>query len=141
MRTWVIDASVIMKWFLKDSKDEKDIPIALELLKALREDNIEILQPIHWLVEVAAVVTRVQPKHAEHIISLLDAMTLPVCHNPIVLNIACRLSKTYKHHLFDTLYHAVALSQSNTTLITADLVYFNKVCKEEKIIRLSDFSE
>jgi predicted nucleic acid-binding protein len=66
-------------------------------------------------------------------------MELPVCNNPVVFNVACRLAKTYEHHLFETLYHAVALSQDNTTLVTADLTYLNKVRNEGKIIPLSDF--
>jgi len=139
MKTWVIDASVIVKWFLTDAEDESDIPIALELFQALRNDKINVLQPAHWLAEVAAVVTRLRPDHAEEVISLLDAMELPVCNNPVVLNVACRLAKTYNHHFFDTLYHAVALSQEDVTLVTADLVYFNKVRQEGKIIPLSNY--
>jgi len=137
MMTLVIDASVIMKWFLTD--DEDDVAIALGLLEALRNDQIKVLQPVHWLVEVAAVVTRLRPQQAENVISLLDAMELPICHNPIVLNGACRLAKTYNHHLFDTLYHAVALYQVNATLVTADLVYLNKAEQDGQIIALSKF--
>lgn len=98
-----------------------------------------VLQPIHWLTELAAVITRLRPNHAENVISLLYAMELPVCNNSVVFNVACRLAKTYRHHLFDTLYHAVALSQDNATLVTADLTYLNKVRDEGKIILLSDF--
>ncbi len=96
-----------------------------------------MLQPIHWLAEVSAVVVRLRPNRAENVISLLDAMELPVCNSPVVLNLACRLAKTYNHHFFDTLYHAVALSQDNATLVTADLVYLNKARQEGKIISLS----
>jgi len=139
MKTWVIDASVNVKWFLKDAENEADISIALEILEALRNDKIMVLQPIHWLIEVAAVITRLRPNHAENVISLLYTMELPVCNNPVVFNVACRLAKTYHHHLFDTLYHAVALSQDNATLVTADLTYLKKVRDEGKIIPLSDF--
>jgi len=119
--------------------DEADIPIALDILTALRDDKIKVLQPVHWLAEVAAVITRLRPEQAENVISLLHAMELPVCNDSVVLNVACRLAKTYNHHLFDTLYHAVALSQDNATLVTADLTYLNKVQEEGKIIPLSDF--
>jgi len=139
MKIWVLDASVVVKWFLRDTENEEDISIALEILKALRNDKIMVLQPIHWLTEVAAVISRLRPDDAENVISLLYAMELPVCNNPVVFNVACRLAKTYHHHLFDTLYHAVALSQDNATLVTADLRYLNKVQNEGKIIPLSDF--
>ena len=65
MKTWVIDASVVVKWFLKDAENEADISIALEILDALRNDKIMVLQPIHWIIEVAAVITRLRPNHAE----------------------------------------------------------------------------
>jgi len=42
---------------------------------------------------------------------------------------------------FDTLYHAVALYQDNTTLVTADIIYFNKTSQEGKIILLSNLEE
>jgi len=127
MKIWVIDASVVVKWFLTNAENEADIPIALEILKALQNDQISVLQPIHWLAEVAAVITRLRPEHAENVISLPYAMELPTCNDSIILNVACRLAKTYNCHLFDTLYHAVAISQDNATLVTADLAYLKKV--------------
>ncbi len=57
-----------------------------------------------------------------------------------IYDIACELSERYKHHLFDTLYHAVALSETNTRLITADEQYYRKTVKMGSIIRLADFS-
>ncbi len=138
MKTWVLDASVVVKWFMTDAENESDLMKALELLTALRNDNLQVLQPVHWLIEVAAVITRLQPDHAQTVISALYAMELPIGHDPIILNLACRLSKKYHHHLFDTLYHAVALSQENATLVTADVVYFNKTSQEGKIILLSE---
>jgi predicted nucleic acid-binding protein len=43
------------------------------------------------------------------------------------------------HHLFDTLYHAVALEQG-ATLITADEAYFAKAKDLGSITRLADFA-
>ena len=50
----------------------------------------------------------------------------------------CQLSHRYQHHLFDTLYHAVAINSPHTQLITADEKYYRKSYKEGAIIRLSD---
>jgi len=135
MKVWVVDASVIIKWFM--TENESDTATALKLLIALRNDNIKILQPFHWLAEVAAVITRLRPEYAENIINLLYMMELPVCNDLTMLNIACKLSKKYNHHLFDTLYHAVALYQQDTMLVTADTTYFNKIYQEGNIILLS----
>jgi predicted nucleic acid-binding protein len=121
----VIDASVIVKWVLPEAEDEADIPRALELLAAIRSGDIEPLQPSHWLAEVAAVVTRLRPKIAETTLDLLDAMELPVAADLEIYKRASRLAADLDHHLFDTLYHAVALER-HTTLITADNRYFRK---------------
>jgi predicted nucleic acid-binding protein len=48
------------------------------------------------------------------------------------------LSQRYDHHLFDTLYHAVAL-EKDTLLMTADDRYWNKAKPEGHILRLKDF--
>jgi hypothetical protein len=45
------------------------------------------------------------------------------------------------HHLFDTLYHAVALKVPDTLFITADTQYFRKAAKLGHIIELKDFSQ
>jgi predicted nucleic acid-binding protein len=42
------------------------------------------------------------------------------------------------HHLFDALYHAVAL-EVGATLVTADEVYFNKAKELGGLQRLGDF--
>jgi predicted nucleic acid-binding protein len=43
------------------------------------------------------------------------------------------------HHLFDTLYHAVALEEG-ATLVTADEAYFAKAKQLGGIERLADFA-
>ena len=43
-----------------------------------------------------------------------------------------------QHHMFDTLYHAVAL-EVGATLVTADKVYFGKAVGQGNIAMLSAF--
>ena len=52
---------------------------------------------------------------------------------------AADLSIELNHHLFDTLYHAVALEEG-ATLVTADEVYFAKATGLGNIQRLADFA-
>jgi predicted nucleic acid-binding protein len=52
-------------------------------------------------------------------------MALPVREDSAVLMRACALAVDLEHHLFDTLYHAVAL-ESDARLITADDRYHRK---------------
>jgi predicted nucleic acid-binding protein len=131
----VLDASVIVKWVLPDSDDEADIPRALDLLAAIRSGDVEPLQPPHWLAEVAAVVTRLRPEIAETTLDLLDAMELPVAADLMIYKRASRLAADLDHHLFDTLYHAVALERE-ATLISADGRYFRKATHLGAIVAL-----
>ena len=53
---------------------------------------------------------------------------------------AVGLSSRLAHHLFDTLYHAVALETPGAVLVTADERYFRVAATEGSIARLSEFS-
>lgn len=140
MKTLVIDANIVVKWIFPDSQKEPHLPQAIHLLKAIKEDVINVLQPPHWLVEVIAVVARLESKVAEDAINFLHAMEFSTIESVEIFHTASSLSAKYKHHLFDTLYHAVALHHRNAKFITADDKYFHKVYKEGSIVRLSTYS-
>ena len=121
----VIDASVAAKWFLFDAGDESGIEAATDVLVALRSGQVQAVQPVHWMLEVAAVMARRQPERNEAALALLDALDVPVADDLEVLLRAARLAADLDAHLFDTLYHAVALSRE-ALLVTADRRYFEK---------------
>jgi predicted nucleic acid-binding protein len=121
----VVDASVAVKWVLPDSEGEDDMPRALRLLGEIQAGRVEPIQPPHWLAEVAAVVTRLRPEVAEATLDLLDALELPVVADVAIYRRASRLAAALGHHLFDTLYHAVALER-DAVLISADGRYVRK---------------
>ena len=52
---------------------------------------------------------------------------------------AAELAASLNHHLFDTLYHAVAF-QSGATLITADEAYFAKAYRLGNIKLLANYA-
>jgi predicted nucleic acid-binding protein len=131
----VVDASVIVKWVFQAPEVEENTEQALELLTAIRDGKVSLLQPSHWLVEVAAVVTRLRPELAESALDLLDAMEFPAVDGLPVLQRASRISQDLDHHLFDTLYHAVAL-EYGCTLVTADGKYFRKARHLGRIVSL-----
>ena len=135
----VADASVAVKWILPDSEAEGDVEQALALLEALRQGQVSLIQPPHWLAEVAAVVTRLRPEIAEQAIDFLDAMELPVIDDVEVFKIASRISQDLNHHLFDTLYHAVAL-EYGYTLVSADDTYFRKAQHLGNLVQLEAWS-
>ena len=138
MKTFTIDTSIIVKWIFPESKNESHTSQALMILKALQNNLIQVIQPCHWLAETLAVVLRLEPKIAGETIDILNAMELPACETTEIYQVAAHLADKYNHHLFDTLYHAVALNH-NATLITADAKYYRKVKQEGSIISLEDF--
>jgi predicted nucleic acid-binding protein len=135
----VADASVAVKWAYPFRDDEADGAKALALLGGYRKGEIALLEPPHWLAEVAAVIARQSPESALEYINVLYALRVPVADGPGVYARACELAIATEQHVFDTLYHAVALVSPACTLVTADERYYNKALKAGSIALLSDF--
>ena len=140
MKSFTVDTSVVIKWIFPERINEDHLPQALSLLKVIKQGGVKVAQPPHWLAEASAVIVRLQPKIAEEAVNLLSAMEFPVIDVLEVYQIACRLAERLDHHLFDTLYHAVALYTGNSQFITADEKYYKKAFKQGAILRLVDFS-
>ncbi len=136
----VVDASVVVKWLLPDPERETHVEQALALLESIKAGKVTAQQPPHWLVEVAAVITRLRPEIAETAVDLLDAMELPVTGDVTILKRASRISRELNHHLFDTLYHAIALERG-ITLVTADETYWRKASHLGNIMVLASWPE
>lgn len=139
MTTWVVDASVIVKWALPEQDGESHQTQALALLQSIRQGKCQVLQPPHWLAEVGAVLTRLAPDQSINLLQAFLAMELPMTMEWTVYEEACRLAVNLNHHLFDTLYHAVALQTPNAIFITADTQYFRKADELGQIIELKNF--
>jgi predicted nucleic acid-binding protein len=137
--TVVLDASVIVKWVFADRDDESHSFQALHILQAINESRIRVFQPPHWLAEVAAVITRLDFRRARQAVSLLYTLELPILMDVEVYQKACDLSETLKQHVFDTLYHAVALHEPGAFLVTADERYYRAAHRIGQIIKLKDF--
>lgn len=121
----VIDASVAAKWFLREPPAEEDRDLAAAVLLALRSGEAEAVQPVHWPLEVAAVMAWREPARSEAAVALLDALGLRIADGVDILLRAVRLAAELDAHVFDTLYHAVALSR-DAVLLTADRRYFDR---------------
>jgi len=134
----VVDSSVIIKWLFKDPERVADTGQATALMAAIVRGEHSVVQPQHWLIEVAAVLARETPERAQQDIALLATMALPVREDFAVLTRACALTIDLEHHLFDTLYHAVAL-ESDACLITADNRYHRKARALPAIQHLHDW--
>jgi predicted nucleic acid-binding protein len=137
--TVVLDAGVILKRLLEDPTKEPDTEKALALIDAVIHGRLEILQPVHWLIEVAAVAARLTPQTAVQDVELLSAMQFPTSDDPNVLLRATTLAIETDNHLFDTLYHAVALEHDDSVLVTADDRYRRKAERYGMIAPLADW--
>lgn len=138
MTTLVLDASVVVKWALADPEAEPHTDRAVRALEAIRGGRVGVLEPPHWLAEVAAVLCRLAPRRAREVVELLQAMELPVSDHPDVYGRACDLSVQLGQHVFDTLYHAVALSEADAVLVTADERYYRRAMRAGCIARLAE---
>lgn len=133
----VVDASVAVKWVFPDPVSEPGADRAAALLNDIKKGSVEVVQPPHWLLEVVAVVTRLNPAVSMRAIGLLEALELTICSEGDILRRAARLAGDLQHHFFDTLYHAVALER-DATLLTADQRYARKASAVGRILLLHE---
>jgi predicted nucleic acid-binding protein len=133
-----VDASVAIKWFFRDRPDEVDAQQALQILAAVDTEKVQLRQPPHFIAEVAAVLSREKQNDARADLADLLNMKFQYVESLAIYATACDLAISLNHHLFDTLYHAVALHEPNATLITADRRYYDKAKSIGQITLLGD---
>lgn len=136
----VADASVALKWFFRTREAEADVGPALALLKGVADGRVELLEPPHFVAEVAAVLVREAPRSSATSLHDLLAIEMRVDADESVYETAIALADRHKHHLFDTLYHALALATPGAQFVTADEAYWRKARAERAIVRLTDFA-
>jgi len=135
----VVDASVAVKWFLHGNPDEQHADLALRLLEQSVLGFLTMVQPDHFVAEVSAVLARLKPADApDDLMDFLD-INYRTLSSPETYVTALDLALRYQQHLFDTLYHAVALHTPGAVLVTADERYYNKARPEGQISLLADF--
>jgi predicted nucleic acid-binding protein len=137
----VVDASVAVKWFVTASRAgvEDHVGIALDILVAATRGEIDLLAPPHFMAEVAAVLARISPTNAQADLQDLSLMDFTWATPDQAISKALTLAQTLNHHLFDTLYHALALETPGAVLVTADRRYFDKARHLGQIEWLADF--
>lgn len=123
----VVDASVAVKWFFRDRIDELHAGEALHVLKGVASGAVELIQPAHFVAEVSAVLAREAPEQAGRDLRDLLDILFRTRDDAAVHARAMKLAIQLDHHLFDTLYHAVALETPGAVLVTADRRYLAKV--------------
>ncbi len=138
-RVVVADASVAIKWVFPFRDDEPDAAKAVTLIDGFKRGTARLLQPPHWLAEMAAVISRQSPATARRDIGILYALRVPVVDTPDLYALASELAAATGQHAFDTLYHAVALLTPDCMLVTADQRYYDGSRQAGAIVLLRDF--
>ena len=133
----VVDASVAIKWFLAEEHDN----VAFELAREIGFGSLEMSQPAHFVAEVSAVLARLRPQEALVDMQALLALDFERVDDDEIYAVAADLAIRLDHHLFDTLYHAVALTLPSATLVTADRRYYEKARGQGKLTMLSDWAK
>lgn len=133
----VLDASVILKWFLDDENEQKE---AFALREKLESEDYEVLVPSHCMTELCNTLCRKNPSNALDVFSVLKILEFKDCLLTLPLaSIAFRLTRKYpKISFYDAFYHAIAL-QNKIPFVTADKKYYETVKKEGAILLLKDF--
>ena len=137
MNRLVLDASVVVKWLVPDPEREADTQRAEQIFRGVERRQIKLVQPPHWLAEVAGVLARISPATVEEDVADLYDLELEVAESEAVYLAAVRLARELDHHLFDTLYHGVAIETPDAVLVTADDRYFRKARSSGRIVYLS----
>jgi len=109
----VLDASVAVKWFLPGNPDEQYTEKALQLLEQSVLGLLPMVQPDHFVAEVAAVLARLKPDEAHKDLFDLLGIRFRTLASADIYATALDLAMRHQHHLFDTLYHAVCSRRLN----------------------------
>lgn len=118
-------ASALNGFFRHQQRNRTDTDQAVSVLRQVQSGQVTLVQSVHWLPEVVAVITRIRPEIADQAIDYLSAMEVKVQQDADILKTAACLSQQFSHHLFDTLYHALAI-HLNAVFVTADELYYRK---------------
>ena len=82
---------------------------------------------------------REAPATAHRDLEDLLELEMRIDAQPGLYALAMTLAARHRQHLFDTLYHALALRTDDAVLVTADERYARKAKPEGRIVRLRDF--
>lgn len=129
MNSIVIDASVALKWFLKDEKDRDKAKL---LLKQFADGKIKFIVPTLWLYEIANVfksnvsrklISKIAAKRYLRKIKDLDIVSVDF---DSIVDTAFNLSVKLGISVYDAAYLALSKSQ-NLPFFSADQKLLDKI--------------
>lgn len=92
----VVDASVVLKWFLRGQPGEMLVTEAEAVLSVIGRSRTELFAPGHWIAEVVAVLARTKPGAVDDALIFLDDMRPVIVDGiPVVKRLrSCRSGST-----------------------------------------------
>lgn len=138
-RNYVIDASVILKWF--SQAGESDLDKALQLREDFRERNIDLYAPELLIYEIANVLRYKKILNEDIIhkaISSIYDMEILMPVNAGIMTQAVTIARQYHITVYDSSYLGFAQSVG-CHLITADKKLYQKIKELPGIIFVSDY--
>lgn len=134
---YVIDASVVLKWFLP----EPDSASADLLLERFLNDEVGLIAPDVLLLEIASalwkrVVLREDLTAAEATLIHRDLLTIPLSlvSAETLAEAALHLAMKHKHPVYDALYCTLAIDR-HCDFVTADRTMVNKLRSDLPFVR------
>ena len=137
MNTYVVDASVILKWVL-GSEREADHGKAQGLLNAWAKGRIELSAPLLWQYEVGDFLGREIPEEAaEKMALLLDLKITSAELNESMFRECFAWMNKHGVTFYDASYLALA-QETQGTLVTADKKFARKMGASDHVCLLKD---
>jgi len=138
-RNYVIDASVVLKWFSQSG--ENDIDKSIQLREDFRERNIDLYAPDLLIYEIVNVLRYKRVLNEDIILKAISSIydmdiLLPV--NPGVMSRAVTIARQYHITVYDSSYLSFAQSVG-CHLITADNKLYQKIKGLPGVIFISDY--
>ena len=115
-----VDASVALKWFLNLSDAEPDSERALTLLSGIGDGSVQIVQPVHFVAEVTAVLAREKPEEA--LDDLLDLLEVDFRLMPAVA-----FQGICEQYFFRPQFDAAAMNHRGAEAAVAVMCSFDKL--------------
>lgn len=112
--TYVVDASVIGKWFLHGLPDEQYIQPALSLLSNFEAGRISLIGPAHLHYEVPSILCkaigsrRISASKATDAVDAFQSLTIRMVYSPSLIRFGVSHAIHYQCTLYDALYLALA---------------------------------
>lgn len=139
-RIYIIDASVILKWFLEETDFQEE---AFALRDAYHQGKITLEIPQYTMAEIMNTLGR-KLSHDIALAYFSRLLFLNILENylsPEIASLAIMLMKKFPDiSFYDAGYHALAF-HIGATLITADEKYYKKTHRAGNIMLLKDYGK